>query len=217
MVRNWPETLSSTASLGQANRCQSHRADSLEIDPVSLWADCLLGWTLLVLSWTDISCGRLLDALTLPLLSGGLALAALTSTSEIVVEHIAGAITGYLAFRAIAAGYRVLRGRDGLGGGDAKPLAVAGAWTGVGALPDVVLIGAMLAIAFVIARSMLGQSIKSDMSLPFGPFLAVGLWIARVYGPFLFQAGSTRRPTRSRNRFCDLNKAGRRRRPSFVV
>ena len=58
-----------------------------------------------------------------------------------------GAIIGYAAFRTIALLYHRLRGRHGLGEGDAKLLAAGGAWTGVAALPTIILGAALIGIA----------------------------------------------------------------------
>jgi leader peptidase (prepilin peptidase)/N-methyltransferase len=163
-------------------------ATAVERDPVMLWSDCLLGWTLLALAWIDLLHMRLPDALTLPLLALGLLVEAATA-SEQIAAHVLGAIAGYLTFKGIAIGYRAVRGRDGLGGGDAKLLAVAGAWVGWSELPDVVLLAALLGIAGAIVSRARGHAMNSMTALPFGPCLAIALWIVRLHGPLIFGAG----------------------------
>jgi leader peptidase (prepilin peptidase)/N-methyltransferase len=146
-----------------------------------LWANCLLGWCLLVLSWIDAEHLRLPDILTLPLLLCGLSVTFLLQPDRLTA-HAAGALAGYLAFQAIALGYRKLRGREGLGAGDAKLLGVAGAWVGIAALPIIVLIGACAGLLYAAFRYAGGGTITRVTELPFGPWLALGLWLQRLYG-----------------------------------
>ena len=101
----------------------------LESDPLLRWLACGLGWCLLALAWIDYETFRLPDALTLPLLVAGLGAAAWRDTG-LVTDHALAAMLAYCSIRAIAAFYRWYRGFDGLGQGDAKLLAAAGAWVG---------------------------------------------------------------------------------------
>jgi leader peptidase (prepilin peptidase) / N-methyltransferase len=137
------------------------------------------------LAWIDVLTMRLPDLLTLPLLVVDLLAEALLSP-ENLLAHIWGAAVGCLSFTIVAIGYRVLRGRDGLGGGDAKRLAVAGAWLGWAALPEVVFIAALLGIAGAIVSRARGHVIASTTALPFGPLRTIALWIVRLYGPVIF-------------------------------
>jgi leader peptidase (prepilin peptidase) / N-methyltransferase len=154
-----------------------------------LWADCLLGWGLLALAWTDWRSMRLPDVLTLPLIVLGLAATALTSPASLPAS-VMGAILGYAAFNAIAASYHLLRGHQGLGGGDAKLLAAAGAWLGWEALPDVVTIAAFLGIAGLALLRLFERPIGDTTTVAFGPYLAVAIWIVRLQGPLFFVAAS---------------------------
>jgi leader peptidase (prepilin peptidase) / N-methyltransferase len=163
-------------------------ASAVEPDPVTLWADCSLGWTLLALARIDLLYLRLPDALSLPLLAFGLLLEIVTASGQFA-SHIFGAIAGYAAFKGVATSYYALRGRDGLGGGDAKLLAVAGAWLGWEALPDVVLLAALLGIGGALVLRARGHDVGAVTALPFGPFLAVALWIVRLHGPLIFGTG----------------------------
>ena len=94
---------------------------------------CLLGWCLVALAATDLATFVLPDALTLPLAGAGLVLA----EREVLADCLVGAVAGWAAFQAIGCLYRHLRGRDGLGGGDAKLMTAAGAWVGWQGLPTV--------------------------------------------------------------------------------
>ncbi len=146
-----------------------------------LWANCLLGWFLLALSWIDAEHLLLPDVLTLPLLLFGLTVTFLLEPDHLTA-HASGAIAGYLAFQAIAFGYRRLRGHEGLGAGDAKLMGVAGAWVGTAALPVTVLIAASAGLAYAAFRYASGATMTRLTELPFGPWLALGLWLERLYG-----------------------------------
>lgn len=153
----------------------------------ALWFDCLLGWGLLALAWIDAEHLLLPDILTLPLILLGLG-AAWYLRWPPPVDAAAGAAAGYLGFRLLALAYRRVRGRDGLGAGDAKLLAVAGAWLGWQALGDVVLGAALTGILWFVATrapSTDEQPAAGPAELPFGPALAIAIWIVRLYGPFI--------------------------------
>jgi leader peptidase (prepilin peptidase)/N-methyltransferase len=158
-------------------------AIALAVDEVeAAWLDCLLGWWLLALAWIDIRRWILPDALTLPLIVAGL-LAALAFEPDALVERALGAALGYIALRAIAWAYFRLRGREGLGQGDAKLLAAAGAWLGAYALPQVILVAALAALLAAAALRLSGREIRALSALPFGPFLAVAIWALWLFGP----------------------------------
>ncbi len=73
----------------------------------------------------------------------------------------------------MAGPYRQLRGRDGLGLGDAKLLAAAGAWLGVESLPWLLLIAALLGLAMALVRA---GPLRAETAVPFGPPLALSFW-----------------------------------------
>ena len=116
------------------------------------------------------------DLLTLPLVILGLALAA-AFDPDALVDRALGAALGYLALRAIALVYRLLRGRDGLGQGDAKLLAASGAWVGASALPQVILIAALAGLFAAACLRLGGIRMGAQSALPFGPFLAFATWL----------------------------------------
>ncbi len=105
-----------------------------------LWASCVLGWSLLTLAVMDMRSMVLADSLTLPLVAAGLAVSWALGT-ETLYDAAIGAALGFLSFALIGWLYRKLRGREGLGLGDAKLLAAAGAWLTWQALPSVVAWG----------------------------------------------------------------------------
>jgi leader peptidase (prepilin peptidase) / N-methyltransferase len=152
-----------------------------QTEPGWIWASCLLGWTLLTLGWIDVEHMVLPDVLTLPLLLAGLGVTLLLQPWSIA-DHALGAAVGYLAFHAIAVGYRAWRGRNGLGGGDAKLLAAGGAWLGWQALPWVVLEASLAGIAVAAIAWLLGRHVRRTTAVPFGPFIAISIWMVWLYG-----------------------------------
>jgi leader peptidase (prepilin peptidase)/N-methyltransferase len=150
-------------------------------DPGRIWAGCGLGWTLLTLAWIDWANFLLPDVLTLPLLLAGLALT-LVWEPEALTDHCLAAILAYLSFQGVAFAYRRLRGRDGLGGGDAKLVAAAGAWCGLAALPFVVLGSALLCLLAALGLALAGRDMTSRTPIPFGPWIALAFWVAWLHG-----------------------------------
>ncbi len=145
----------------------------------------LLGWTLLLLSAIDLEDMRLPDALTLPLLAAGLLLSLAQGGLPLSLglppptAALAGAAAGGLALAALAFLYRRLRGREGLGLGDAKLAAAAGAWLGIAALPLYFLLSGLLGIALAVALGALRDPARR---IPFGPALGTALWLLFVTG-----------------------------------
>ena len=173
---------------------------SLEVGAVAivLWAmtvvegdlvllTALLGWALLALAAMDVRDFILADAITLPLIVAGIGVSVWLSPGAIH-WHILGAAFGFGLMLAAAWGYQALRGREGLGFGDAKLMAAAGAWTGLEGVGTVLLYGAVLSlIAILIARGM-GREIGLTTPIPFGAGLAAGFWLTWLYGPLLLGA-----------------------------
>jgi leader peptidase (prepilin peptidase)/N-methyltransferase len=140
------------------------------------WLDCLLGWWLLALGWIDLRSWLLPDALTLPLIIAGLVAGFLFNPDQLT-DRALGAALGYLTLMAIAALYRTFRGREGLGGGDAKLLAASGAWLGAAVLPEVILFAALSALAAAACLRLAGLRLGIHSALPFGPFLTLATWV----------------------------------------
>ena len=147
----------------------------------ALLAGSALGWTLLAASWIDWEHMRLPDALTLPLILMGLAATWWLAPDDLAAHALAAGL-GFLAFRGIALAYRRLRGRDGLGQGDAKLLAAGGAWLGPEALSWVILAGALCGLLLALAASLRGARLRPDTAIPFGPCLAAGIWLLWLWG-----------------------------------
>ena len=147
---------------------------------------------LVTLALIDLEHGLLPDRLTLGLLWAGLAYslvpasAAGANLAELAFpgpgQAVAGAIAGYAALWIVNRAWRILRKRDGLGGGDLKLVAALGAWTGINGLPLVVSLAAIAGLAVGLTLILTGRARFSD-ELPFGPFLAASGMLALFPGP----------------------------------
>lgn len=93
------------------------------------------------------------------------------------------AFGAWAALRLFSLGYERWRGFAGLGAADPKLFGVAGLWLGLQALPGCLLISAVsgLISAAILMRER--QSIDERQPIPFGPHLALGLWLSWSLGP----------------------------------
>jgi leader peptidase (prepilin peptidase)/N-methyltransferase len=156
----------------------------LALEPPLAWAGTGLGWALLAAAAADVRHRVLPDAIVLPLAVAGLA-ATWAFDASAALDHVVGAAVGGFAFLAIREAYRALRRREGLGLGDVKLAAAAGAWVGWAPLPDVVLIAALGGLIIALVRWLGGAPLDRYARLPFGPFLCLGIWLVWLHGPFL--------------------------------
>lgn len=112
------------------------------------------------------------DAITMPMLWLGL-LANTIGTYQDARSAIASAALAYLALWAIGKVFHMARGEDGIGMGDAKWLAVAGAW-----------FGATSAFAVLIVACAAGATyaaLTQQRRIAFGPMLSVATVCAGVW------------------------------------
>jgi leader peptidase (prepilin peptidase)/N-methyltransferase len=147
---------------------------------LAFWASCGLGWMLLALAALDLRYFLLPDFLTLPLIAAGLLVNGVLDR-ETLAEYAIGAVTGYVFVRLLRFAYRTWRGREGMGLGDAKLLAAAGAWVSWIGLPTILVLASLSALAVVLLQS--GRRLDPMQHVPFGAFLSAGLWIVWLYGP----------------------------------
>jgi len=142
----------------------------------------LFGGWLLLIAIIDAEHFWLPDILTLPLGITGLIVAAVMAPA-VLADRAIGVIIGFCVLAGLAALYERLRGRRGLGGGDARMLAAVGAWVGWQGLPSVLLIGSVAGLVVVLVMAVRGQKPRADVRLPFGTFMALGAWVTWLYGP----------------------------------
>jgi leader peptidase (prepilin peptidase)/N-methyltransferase len=151
-----------------------------------VWPTAALGWVLLALADIDVRHLILPDVLTLPLVPAGLAVAWWLDPDQLL-HHALGAAFGFLGFAGLAWAYHRIRGREGLGLGDAKLLAAAGAWVSWVGLGSVLLWAAPLALVVSLAAGVIQGTLSDRLAgrsaVPFGGFLALGFWLTWIYGP----------------------------------
>jgi leader peptidase (prepilin peptidase) / N-methyltransferase len=158
--------------------------DGPPIPPATLLGTAVLAATLIALSVIDFEEFRLPDILTLPLAATGIGLTAIFGWNDPVV-HIVGTFAGFLTLFSAGWLYERLRGRRGLGLGDAKLFAASGAWLGPSGLPGVLLYACAFGLAYAGLMKLVNGQVSLASALPFGPFLALGTWIVWIYGPLL--------------------------------
>lgn len=139
-----------------------------------------LGGAMLAIAVFDMRHYVIPDVLSLPLIPAGLVATywlADEGGSLVVLIHLAAAVFGIGIFLAIRLTYQALRQREGLGLGDAKLAAVAGAWTGIGGLTQVMLLACIFALLAVLVANLRDlRSVKGSLAIPFGASLAPAIW-----------------------------------------
>ncbi len=147
------------------------------------WIGCTLGLTLLCLSMIDIRFFTLPDFLTLPLAGAGLLVNWALNMAPIV-DCVAGIAAGYVFIVAVRGVYFLVRKREGIGLGDAKLLAAAGAWVTWAGLPSVIAIASLSGVIVVLAGHRRTE-LSAAYRVPFGAFLCAGWWLVWMYGPLV--------------------------------
>ncbi len=140
----------------------------------------LLTWGLIALAFIDADTQLLPDDITLPLLWIGLLLSVWGIFAD---SHsaIIGAVTGYMSLWLIFHLFRLLTGKEGMGRGDFKLLALFGAWLGWQSLPQILLLSTIPGALFGILMVAVGRG-ERQTPISFGPFLAIAGWISLVWG-----------------------------------
>lgn len=143
------------------------------------WA-LALSWSLVCLSFIDFDRQLLPDAITLPVLWMGLFLSLFDVFTD-SSSSILGAIFGYLSLWLVYHLFKIATGKEGMGYGDFKLLALLGAWLGWSLLPAVVLLSSLVGAVIGISLIALFRHDRS-IPIPFGPYLAIAGWIALMWG-----------------------------------
>ena len=138
---------------------------------------------LITLFYIDLDTKLLPDCLTLPLLWAGL----LINTHNLFTplhQAVVSAAIGYCTLYVIAQIFLKIRGKQGMGNGDFKMLAMVGAWLGYHAMINTLFFAALFGTSWTLVL-MLCKKINATDTIPFGPFLAVGAGLSFLYGPWL--------------------------------
>jgi leader peptidase (prepilin peptidase)/N-methyltransferase len=140
---------------------------------------------LIVVSFIDLDQQIIPDVISVPGIVLGLVVSALGQGPPLV-DSVVGVLVGGGILYAVAVGYHALTGREGMGGGDIKLLAMIGAFVGWrGVLVTLIIgsfTGAIVGTSLIVARRT-----GSRIPIPFGPFLALGAVCALVFGDQLIE------------------------------
>ena len=142
---------------------------------IILFWSLLLTSLLIVLAIIDLNTWLLPDSITLPGIALGLVCNFFNHFSSLK-DAILGAIAGYLILWTIYQIHHRLTGREGMGYGDFKLLAMLGAWLGWYSLPIIMLISSLTGLIIFIVLKVF-YKFDHTQPLPFGPFLAIAGWI----------------------------------------
>lgn len=140
----------------------------------------LLTWGLLAMSLIDADHQLLPDALVLPLLWLGLIVnqfGLFTSPAD----ALWGTIAGYLSLWSVYWLFKLVTGKEGMGYGDFKLLAMLGAWGGWQILPLTILLSSLVGAVLGVIMLRL-RNAETSTPIPFGPYLAIAGWIALLWG-----------------------------------
>jgi leader peptidase (prepilin peptidase)/N-methyltransferase len=148
-------------------------------------AALFLSWCLIVASGIDIGYKLLPDNITLPLLWLGIFLS-LFDVFVSLQDSVIGAMVGYLSLWSVFILFKLITGKEGMGYGDFKLLAMLGAWLGWKPLFVVILTSSL--VGAVVGISMIALK-KTDRStqIPFGPYLAAAGWMTILWGDELMR------------------------------
>lgn len=140
----------------------------------------ILTWGLVCLTLIDFDHMLLPDQITLPLLWLGL-LVNLNGAIVPLNDSVIGAVAGYMSLFSIFWLFKLITGKEGMGHGDFKLIAVFGAWIGWQLLPLLILMAS--AVGAVIGISMMMfKNHQREQAIPFGPYLAIAGWISLLWG-----------------------------------
>ncbi len=138
---------------------------------------------LIVISFIDLDHQIVPDVISLPGIPVGLAASFLLPNISFV-DAFLGMVCGGGILYAIAWTYYLITGKEGMGGGDIKLLAMIGAFVGwKGVLVVIFIASATGALAGTLLMIMAHKNLK--YAVPFGPFLSIGAMLYVFKGPDL--------------------------------
>ena len=90
-----------------------------------------------------------------------------------IFNPILGLVLGGGSLLLVSWGYSLVAGKEGMGGGDIKLMAMIGAWLGPKSIFPVVMLASISGIVIGIIF-ILGENKGKENPIPFGPFLSFG-------------------------------------------
>jgi leader peptidase (prepilin peptidase)/N-methyltransferase len=135
---------------------------------------------MLAISVSDAERYLIPDALSLPSIPTGILLTRFLAdhnADQLTLEHVGAAIFGAALLYGVRILYFAFRHREGLGLGDVKLGAAAGAWTGMQGTTHVLLFACLSAISYVGLLKLWRKPITATTAVPLGVFLAPAIWV----------------------------------------
>ena len=148
-------------------------------DIVTYASVAMLAGGLGALAWIDFKTGYLPDTLQIALAIAAIAILALGSPIDIgwTDAGLGATINGFI-FWALRWIVTRVKGREAMGLGDVKLVAVGGLWLGPWALPYIMALSGILTLAAVGVASLIKRKAMWHGEIPLGPGLAVGIFAA---------------------------------------
>jgi len=146
------------------------------------WPTAVLGWTLLTIAAIDLRHLIIPDELTLPLVPLGLVIVWRAGAWPLW-SYAAASLAALVVVWGLRWAYARLRHREGIGLGDAKLMAAAGAWVGLDGLPSVLLLASVFGLLHAWIHTRIARPGSSSREIPFGPWIAAAFWLTWLYGP----------------------------------
>ncbi len=141
----------------------------------------LLAAALITITFIDLDHQIIPDIISIPGIFCGLGASFFIPTIS-WLESLFGILIGGGFLFLVALGYKWLTGREGMGGGDIKLLAMVGAWLGWKAIPFILLSSSLIGVV-IGGGSVLVDKRGLRAKIPFGPFLSLGALIYIFFGP----------------------------------
>lgn len=156
---------------------------SLEFLPpdnaIHMALDVVIVWCLLAIAVVDIRQMIIPDRLTL-VVAIGAGLQLVNSDVYVLAEHGLGAAFAFVLFEGTRRMMTHLLQREAMGFGDVKLITAGGLWIGVYVLPYAILLACVGAVLAILLKVLIGGRDYWRETLPFGPFIACGLIMARI-------------------------------------
>jgi leader peptidase (prepilin peptidase)/N-methyltransferase len=162
------------------------------VPPVTAALSAYLFFAMALITLVDLRHFIIPDLLSLPAIPIGIAANAMAGPDggwlAGMTSGLAGAFIGGGAFYLLRAAYFMVRRIEGLGLGDVKLAAVAGAWLGPAALAPACLAATLSAIAGLLLHAAISgrHTLHPRRTVPFGSFIAPTIlvfWVLRILGP----------------------------------
>jgi len=139
------------------------------------------GAALIAITFIDLRHKIIPDTLSLPGIAVGFAFSLLPSSPLSWTDSLIGIVLGGGFLLLVGIAFEKITGREGMGMGDVKMLAMIGAWMGWKSLLFIVLLASLA--GSVIGGAMLLLSRRGARArIPFGPFLALGTLLYFFFG-----------------------------------